>query len=156
MSNNYVAGADFGSDSVRVVIVNAENGQTLSQGVCNDPRWAKGWYCDPEHHQFRQHPQDYVEAFTAAFLDALSEAGDEARRNLKAIGFDCTGSTPCPVNEQGVPLALLPEFAENPNAMFHLWKDHTAQEEAKEINEVFSSGPVAKRSGVFRNRRARA
>lgn len=153
MNRQFVAGADFGSDSVRVVIVDVHSGETLSQGVCNYPRWAKRLYCDPEHNQFRQHPLDYIEAFTKAFLEALAIAGDEAREGLRAIGFDCTGSTPCPVDEKGTPLALLPEFAENPNAMFHLWKDHTAQEEAKEINRVFSEGPVdyLKYQGIYQS-----
>ena len=48
----YVAGADFGSDSVRVVIVDARDGRTISQGVCIYPRWAKRLYCVPEKNQF--------------------------------------------------------------------------------------------------------
>ena len=149
----YVAGADFGSDSVRVVFADAKSGETVSQGVSYYPRWAKGLYCDPEKNQFRQHPADYIEAFADAFAQAMQGAGEEAAERLCAIGFDCTGSTPAPVNAEGVPLALLPEFAENPNAMFHLWKDHTAQAEAQEINEVFSAGPVdyLKYQGIYQS-----
>ncbi|WP_343210131.1 ribulokinase [Anaerolentibacter hominis] len=150
---NFVAGTDFGSDSVRVVIVDAQNGETISEGVCNYPRWAKKLYCEPEKSQFRQHPLDYIEAFTKAFQEALSNAGEEGRENLRAIGFDATGSTPCPVDEHGTPLALLDEFKDNPNAMFHLWKDHTATAEAEEINRVLSGGPVdyTKFQGVYQS-----
>lgn len=134
-----VAGVDFGSDSVRVVMAEGATGRTVSQASCAYPRWSQRLYCNDEISQFRQHPLDYIEAFTAAFTAALRDAGEHAGGRLRAIGIDTTGSTPCPVDGAGVPLALKPEFAHNPNAMFHLWKDHTAIAEAEEINAVFSS-----------------
>ncbi|RJX38959.1 ribulokinase [Paenibacillus pinisoli] len=134
-----VAGADFGSDSVRVIIVEGATGRTVSEASCAYPRWAKRMYCNDEISQFRQHPLDYIEAFTAAFQSALQDAGEHAGQRLLSIGIDTTGSTPCPVDEAGIPLALRPEFADNSNAMFHLWKDHTAIAEAEEINTIFST-----------------
>lgn len=133
-----VIGVDFGSDSARAVAVDAENGQRLGTGECEYPRWAKGMYCTPSANIFRQHPQDYLDALRGSIRGAIAEAGEETGREVMAIAVDTTGSTPAPVNERGVPLALLPTFSENPDAMFYMWKDHSAIKEASEINKTFS------------------
>ncbi|MBV2226531.1 MAG: ribulokinase [Sphingobacterium mizutaii] len=134
MRGNYVIGIDFGTDSVRSILVNANNGEEVSSDVFYYPRWAKGLYNDAEKNQFRQHPLDYIEGITATIKRCLELAGPERASQVVAISVDTTGSTPIAINKEGVPLSLLPEFAENPNAMFILWKDHTAVAEAKEIN----------------------
>lgn len=135
MNKSYVIGVDYGSDSVRSVLVDACNGEEISSSVFYYPRWKKGAYCDATISQFRQHPLDYIEGLEATIIDCLQKSGIPAiGQAVKAISVDTTGSTPVAVNEEGVPLALLDEFSENPNAMFVLWKDHTAVEEASEIN----------------------
>lgn len=139
MEKEYVIGIDFGSDSVRAVVVDVKNGNTVGSGFCEYERWMKKLYCDASNNMFRQHPLDYLESFEKCIKEALKDAGEDAGKYVRGIGVDTTGSTPCPVDKNGTPLALLPEFAENPNAMFYLWKDHTAIEEAKEINRVFSN-----------------
>ena len=132
----YVIGIDYGSDSVRSVIVDASNGQEVSSSVHYYSRWQKGLYCDPSANQFRQHPLDYIEGLEITIKDCIEKAGGESIAGLiKGIAVDTTGSTPVAVNEQGVPLALVPGFEENPHAMFVLWKDHTAIKEAAQINE---------------------
>lgn len=136
----YVVGVDFGSDSVRAVIVRASDGQVAAEAAAAYPRWAQGLYCDPGIRQFRQHPQDYLEALCACVTEACAAAGETVSSRITALSIDTTGSTPCPVNRAGTPLALLPGFEENPNAMFHLWKDHTAGTEAAEITACFSAG----------------
>lgn len=134
--NQYVIGVDYGSDSVRSVIIDAANGQELASSVFNYPRWEKGLYCNPSQNQFRQHPLDYIEGLEATIKDCIATAGgSEIAKNIKGISVDTTGSTPVAVDSKGTPLALTPAFAENPNAMFVLWKDHTAVNEAAEINE---------------------
>lgn len=130
----YVIGIDFGSDSVRSVLVNAANGNEVSSSVFYYPRWATGKYCDAPKNQFRQHPLDYLEGLEATIKNCLATAGQTIASNVKGISIDTTGSTPIAVNAQGTPLALLPPFEHNPNAMFILWKDHTAIKEAEEIN----------------------
>lgn len=134
--NIYVIGVDYGSDSVRSVLVNAENGEEIASSVFNYPRWQKGLYCDPAINQFRQHPLDYTEGLEHTIKECIRKAGgQEAAEAVKAIAVDTTGSTPVAVNAAGTPLALTPGFEENPHAMFVLWKDHTAVKEAAQINE---------------------
>ncbi|RZK54450.1 MAG: ribulokinase [Pedobacter sp.] len=132
----YVIGIDYGSDSVRSVIVDALNGTEISSSVFYYPRWQKGQYCEPAKNQFRQHPLDYVEGLEHTIKDCIAKAGGEKIANLiKGIAVDTTGSTPVAVDKTGTPLALTPGFEENPHAMFVLWKDHTAVKEAAQINE---------------------
>ncbi|WP_347160411.1 ribulokinase [Pontibacter chitinilyticus] len=132
--DQYVIGVDYGTDSVRSVLVNALNGEELAASVYYYPRWQKGLYCIPSQNQFRQHPLDYVEGLEYTIKECLEKAGGAVVSAVKGISIDTTGSTPVAVNEAGTPLALLPAFQENPNAMFVLWKDHTAVNEAAEIN----------------------
>ncbi len=132
----YVIGLDYGSDSARAVIVNAETGEELASSVKYYPRWMEGKYCVPTANQYRQHPQDYVDALEYTVKDALSKCPAGIGEQVVGIAFDTTGSTPVFTDKTGTPLSLLPEFAENPNAMFVLWKDHTAIKEAQEINDL--------------------
>ncbi|MCF6175405.1 MAG: ribulokinase [Victivallaceae bacterium] len=131
---NYVIGIDFGSDSVRAMVVDAANGEELGTHVHAYCRWAEGKYSDPGQNRFRQHPLDYIEGITSTVTNALANSPAGTAENVVGIGIDTTGSTIAPVNNTGMPLALLPGFAENPNAMFVLWKDHTGTKEADEIN----------------------
>ena len=138
MENKYVIGLDFGSDSVRSVLVDASNGATLGSKVHWYKRWKEGKYCDPAANRFRQHPLDHIEGMEYTISEVVKEAGVPADA-VKGICIDTTGSSPIPVNEAGTALSLLPEFAENPNGMMVLWKDHTAIKEADEINELARS-----------------
>ena len=134
MNAKYVIGLDYGSDSARAVIVDVRTGETVATSVKYYPRWMQGLYCDPAANRYRQHPLDYVEVLEASVREALSKAPAGTAENVIGIAFDTTGSTPVFTDIAGTPLALLPGFEENPNAMFVLWKDHTAIEEAAEIN----------------------
>jgi L-ribulokinase len=136
---DFVLGIDFGTDSVRAIVVDASDGSAAGQAVKEYPRWAAGTYCSPRDNQFRQHPLDYVESMEAAVRGALQKAGGAARSGLRAIAVDTTGSTPCFADAAGRPLALSAEFAEDPDAMFILWKDHTSVAEAEKINAVARS-----------------
>jgi len=135
---NYTIGVDYGTDSVRALLVNANTGKEEASAVFEYPRWKKGLYCDAQKNQFRQHPLDYIEGLEFTVCEVLRKC-PEATAYVKAISIDTTGSTPVAVNELGVPLSLTPAFEENPNAMFILWKDHTAIAEADEINQLCSS-----------------
>ncbi|MDR1929917.1 MAG: ribulokinase [Treponema sp.] len=132
----YVLGLDYGSDSCRAVLIDAACGREAGVSVQYYPRWAKGLYCDPPNNKFRQHPQDYLDVLEAAVREAAARAGKDAVSKLRGIAIDTTGSTPCAVDGGGLPLALKKEFAENPAAMFVLWKDHSALAEAEKINRL--------------------
>ena len=131
-------GIDYGSDSVRCVVVDM-NGGEIAHASSFYKRWQEGKYCDASHQQFRQHPLDYLESLDEAMAEVI-EMCDRSR--ICGIGVDCTGSTPCLADNQGRPLALKPEFAENPDAMFVLWKDHTAEAEARAITEYANANSV--------------
>ena len=136
METKYVIGLDYGSDSARAMIINAATGEEVATSVKYYPRWKEQKYCNPTQNQYRQHPLDYIEVLEASVKECLAMCPSDVSKNVVAMAFDTTGSTPAFINKEGIPLALLPEFSENPNAMFVLWKDHTAIKEAAEINDL--------------------
>ncbi|HRX11311.1 MAG TPA: ribulokinase, partial [Draconibacterium sp.] len=138
----YTIGLDYGSDSVRSLIVNVETGEEVASAVFNYPRWKKQMYCDASKNRFRQHPKDYLEGLEYTIVEALKQAPAGVAENVVGISVDTTGSTPIAVDEKGTPLSLTPGFEENPNAMFVLWKDHTAVKEAEEINQLARSWKI--------------
>ena len=138
----YVIGLDYGTDSVRALIVDTADGREVATAVHYYSRWKRGLYCDPSQSQFRQHPSDYLEGLELSVTAALAAAPPGVAANIVGISVDTTGSTPVAVDRRGVPLSLLPEFGENPNGMFILWKDHTANKEAAEINTLAHSWEV--------------
>jgi len=133
--DRFVIGIDYGTDSVRSVIINAYTGEEIASSVFFYPRWKDGSYCDAGKQQFRQHPLDYIEGLDQTIKNCLKIAGKSIKESIKGISVDTTGSTPVATDETGTPLALFPEFENNPNAMFVLWKDHTSVKEAAQINE---------------------
>lgn len=136
MQDKYVIGVDYGTDSVRSLVINARSGETVGNSVFEYPRWKKGLYCNPSENQFRQHPLDYLEGLEQSITGALAGLGKDVIMNVEGITIDTTGSTPVAVDRSGMPLALDSRFNEDPDAMFILWKDHTAVKEAAEINEL--------------------
>ena len=95
--DQFVIGVDYGTDSVRSVIVDAGNGKELASSVFYYPRWQQGLYCDAAQNQFRQHPLDYVEGSGTNDKDCIKKAGGTMVASaIKAISVDTTGSTPVP------------------------------------------------------------
>lgn len=140
MGKTLVIGLDFGTDSVRALIVDASSGQEMSSSSAMYPRWSQGFYCDPAKSAFRQHPLDYIESMEACIKDALKVLPKGSLEKIAAIGVDTTGSTPCAIDEHAQPIALKPEYSDMPDAMFYLWKDHSSSNEAARINDVIDGG----------------
>ena len=140
MDQKLVIGMDFGSDSVRAVLVDVKDGREYANAVCNYPRWMKGLYCDSSQDRYRQHARDYVEAMTEVLRQVIAACPDP--RTIAAISVDTTASTPCLTDDKMVPLCLKPGYEEDPDAMFVLWKDHTGTKESAEIEALCAQSPV--------------
>ena len=134
--SRYVIGVDYGSVSCRAIVVDALTGKIEVEASRCYPRWTEGRYCNPSADRYRQHPLDYIETFEGVIRELGAKVGLEVMSSVEGISFDTTASTPVLVDRSGTPLALRPEFSEDPDAMFVLWKDHTAKEEAEEINRL--------------------
>lgn len=139
LNTQYVIGADFGTDSIRAILIDAIQGKEIRQATKEYTRWKKGLFCQPEIFQYRQHPLDYIEALKFCVIELLDGLPELIVENVKGISIAATGSTVAAVDETGMPLALQPKFEDDPHAMFILWKDHTAFREAEEINTLAES-----------------
>ena len=148
MKETYVIGIDYGTDSVRALLVDAATGETIADSVFSYPRWGRQEYCSPAEACFRQHPQDYLDGLRHVIGEVVA-ARPDAAPHIRAVSVDTTASTPCLVDRTCTPLALRPEYADDPDAMFVLWKDHTAQREAEEITALCASSEInyARHSG---------
>jgi L-ribulokinase len=134
-----IIGIDFGTASVRAVVVDTGTGAELGEGEYLYSHGVDGVIVDPSNaHLARQSPQDYIDGLRFSTQRALvaAEAGDFNRSQVVGIGVDTTGSSPIPVDADGIPLALEDRFANDPNANAWLWKDHTSHVETAEINRV--------------------
>ncbi|MBN1818351.1 MAG: ribulokinase [Sedimentisphaerales bacterium] len=135
----YTIGLDYGTNSVRCLIVDTATGQELGTAVYDYETGEAGIILDPaDHNLARQNPADYLKGIEITVKQAVDQAKsvkgfDPAK--IAGIGVDTTGSTPLPVDKNGIPLGLLDEFKDNPNAMAWLWKDHTGYEEAATITK---------------------
>ncbi|WP_428741935.1 ribulokinase [Tenacibaculum sp.] len=134
----YVIGLDYGSDSVRAVLIDTQNGAELASEVFWYPRWKKQQFCNAGINQFRQHPLDHIEGLEHTIKSVISQSQVNPNA-VVSICIDTTGSSPLPLTKDGTPLALVEGFKENPNAMMVLWKDHTAVKEANQINDLARS-----------------
>jgi L-ribulokinase len=125
------------------LIVNLETGAEVASHVYNYPSGQMGVIIDPrDPNVARQSPADYKAGLIEIVIQGLAKAAAAdsafAPDLVVGIGVDTTGSTPMPVDRAGAPLALLPEFKDNPNAQAWLWKDHSSHAEAAEITALAS------------------
>ena len=138
---SYSIGLDYGTNSVRCLIVDVTNGDELGTAVHEYETGEAGIILDPaDHNLARQNPADYLKGAAIAVKAAVAEAKKAKKdfdiNQVVGVGVDTTGSTPIPVDKDGTPLSMLDEFKGNPNACAWLWKDHTGYAEAAEITEL--------------------
>jgi L-ribulokinase len=140
MSARYSIGLDYGTNSVRALIVNVANGKEVGTAVWNYAHGTNGVILSRDPNLARQHPADYLTGAEITITKALAQAKRAVRgfkpEQVIGIGVDTTGSTPMPVDTNGQALAFDKRFAKNPAAMAWLWKDHTGVVEAAEITEL--------------------
>ena len=137
MQSSYAIGLDFGTQSVRALVVDVESGEEVGTGVFAYPSGTNGILIDPEDPNLaRQNPQDYLEGLVESVQAAIEDARSHssfAPEQVIGMGVDTTGSTPLPVDETGTPLGMRERFKDDLNAQVWLWKDHTGHAEAEEI-----------------------
>ncbi|NLH99375.1 MAG: ribulokinase [Chthonomonadales bacterium] len=142
-TSRYAIGVDFGTNSVRALIVDVETGEEVATAVHDYTRGERGVISDPDNpHVARQDPADYHEGLLGCIPAALAIAKSRpgfSPEQVIGIGVDTTGSTPIPVDAAGTPLCMDPRFAGNLNAMAWLWKDHSGMAEAERITEIASA-----------------
>ena len=140
MSTKYVIGLDYGTNSVRTLIVNTANGHEAAAAVWGYEHGEQGVVLGRDPNLARQHPADYLLGAEITIKKALAAARKSVRgfqpEQVIGIGVDTTGSTPMPVDADGQPLACDKRFAKNPAALAWLWKDHTGTAEAAEITAL--------------------
>jgi L-ribulokinase len=140
MATQYTIGLDYGTNSVRALIVNVANGDEIASAVWNYAHGTAGVILSRDPNLARQHPADYIRGAEITITEALVSAKKSVKGfgadQVVGIGVDTTGSTPLPVDANGQPLAFDQRFAKNPAAMAWLWKDHTGVAEAVEITEL--------------------
>lgn len=140
-NEKFSLGLDFGTNSVRALIVNVTNGNEVGTAVYKYKTGKAGIILDPaDHNLARQDPVDYINGLDESIKSAIHDAKyfnpNFNAHDIIGIGIDTTGSTPIPVDNEGTPLSMFDEFKNNPNAMAWLWKDHTGYAEAEEITEL--------------------
>jgi L-ribulokinase len=139
-SRAYTIGLDYGTNSVRAVVVDTSNGRALASHVFEYPSGDQGVLLDPKQpHLARQNPADYLEGLHVAIGGALKEADADplfGRDRVIGIGVATTGSTPLPIDANNRPLAVNPKWETNLAAHAWLWKDHTSAAEAAAITET--------------------
>jgi L-ribulokinase len=137
---SFTLGIDYGTNSVRALVVRTRDGKEYGSAVVNYPSGHQGILLDPRDHNLaRQHPGDYLfgleKSVKAALAQARKQKGFDATR-VVGLGVDTTGSSPIPVDANNVPLALSKKWAKNLAAQCWLWKDHTGHREAAEITAL--------------------
>ncbi|MBX9725470.1 MAG: ribulokinase [Candidatus Obscuribacterales bacterium] len=136
----YSLGVDFGTNSVRVLIVDCQNGTEIAVSSVDYPSGEQGILLDPaDHNLARQNPCDYFSCLENAVKSAIASAKKNpafSPDKIIAMGVAGTGSSPLPVDALNRPLAMQSAWQNNLSAQCWLWKDHTSFREAETITKL--------------------
>ena len=154
---SYTIGIDYGTNSVRAIVVRTSDGAELGTAIFDYPSGNQGVILDPKDHNLaRQSPADYLQGLKESVAQALKNAENSdsafSRSLIAGLGVDSTGSSPIPVDEQNQPLSLSPSFKDHPAAQCWLWKDHTSVSEAEQITQLANEHRphyLAKIGGIY-------
>ncbi len=140
MRGKYAIGVDYGTQSGRAVLVDLADGTELADHVTPYPHGVIDEVLPEggvklEHDWALQHPADYIEVLKRSVPEVMKMTG-VSPEDVMGLGIDFTACTILPINDQGEPLCLLPQFKGNPHSWVKLWKHHSAQDEANLINEI--------------------
>jgi L-ribulokinase len=139
----FAIGIDYGTNSVRAIVVSCADGGVVGTSVFNYPSGDQGVLVQAgDPHLARQNPADYIQGLWESVNGALADASRDpgfSRDRVIGIGVDTTGSTPLPLDAAAQPLALDPRFRDNLAAQAWLWKDHTGADEAAAITAMAKS-----------------
>jgi len=137
-SRKYAIGIDFGTESGRSVLVDVATGEEVAtavhpygDGVIDE--WLPGTDIRLPPDFALQNPADYIEVLKVTIPAVLQEAGVDAE-DVIGLGTDFTACTMMPIDEEGVPLCMKPEWRDSPYAWVKIWKHHAGQSEANELN----------------------
>lgn len=146
--SRFTIGLDYGTSSVRALLVDVEDGLEVATSIFNYPSGNEGVLEDPSDPNLaRQNPADYIEGAYATIQGVLKGVDPQ---DVIGVGVDTTGSSPIPVDASNTPLAMLSEFKGNLAAYCWLWKDHTSFAEAAEITAKAQGQPyLAKCGGAY-------
>ncbi|MEN1969873.1 ribulokinase [Lentibacillus sp. N15] len=140
MAGKYVVGIDFGTESGRAVLVSVDSGLEIAShvtrykhGVIDQElpesgiKLSSGWAL--------QHPLDYLTVVKNSIPKVIQNAGIPSS-DIIGLGITFTSCTMLPIDQNGEPLCINPEFKDNPHSWVKLWKHHAAHKEANQLNEI--------------------
>jgi L-ribulokinase len=147
MDKKYCIGVDYGTQSGRAVLIEADTGNIVAQSVkiythgVMDEQLPDGTKLPPDW--ALEHPADYIEVLEIT-IPKVIEMAKISSADVIGLAIDFTACTMLPIDKDGVPLCFHDDLQSVPHAWLKLWKHHSAQYEANKLNKI-----AAKRGEKF-------
>lgn len=135
----YTIGVDFGTQSGRAVLVRTQDGMIAAQKELAYPHGIWESQLPSGKHlptgSVLQDPQDYIDILCTLIPELLAAVPAAA---VIGIAVDATACTLLPVDKDYMPLCRNKEFQNEPHAYLKLWKHHSPEREAAQIDRVIA------------------